>query len=99
VEALEKKTKVVTSQVRDVAGKDSNIFQLLHSCRKGDSDVSHSNFEISPIEESRLLADCKFGTVLQWAKEVLLEAYETRQADVAIRGFQSSIILAHYQVH
>ena len=82
--ALENKTKAVTSRIRDVAGKDSNISQLLHSYRKGDSDVSHSIFEISPTDESRLLSECKFGAVSRWALEVLLNAYEDRQADAAI---------------
>jgi len=89
VEALENKKKAVMSRVRDVADDKSNIFQLLHSCRKGDSDVSYSIFEISPTEESRLFADCKFGAVSQWALEVLLEAYEARQADAAITFYHT----------
>jgi len=88
-EALEKKMTVVTSRVRDVAGDESNIWQLLHSYRKDDSDVSYSIFEISPKDKKRLLARCDFGAVSRWALEVLLEAYEDRQADAAITFYHN----------
>src|SRR5260221_2009650 len=62
VRLLEAK-KVVRSRITGVRSNQSNMVKLLHSTRTGDCDVSHSIFEISPEDESRLLARCKFGSV------------------------------------
>jgi hypothetical protein len=84
-EALEKKKMAVTWRITDVARNGSNISQLLHSFGKGDSDVSHSIFEVSPKkDEKRQLSDCKFGIVSRWAMQVLLTAYEAQKADAAV---------------
>jgi len=89
VGVLETKKEVVMSRIRDVAGKESNISQLLHSTRRGNSDVSHSIFELSPANDKRLLAQCGFGAVSPWALDVLLTEYETQQADAAITFYHS----------
>ena len=72
----------VISRIRDAAAQGVNILRLLRSSRTDDSDVSHSIFKISPKNESRLLAQCEFGTVSRWALDHLLKAYETQQVDV-----------------
>jgi hypothetical protein len=82
IDVLESTKEDVISRIRDVAAQEGDILQLLRSSRTDDSDVSHSIFEISPKNESRLLAQCEFGTVSRWALDHLLKAYETQQADV-----------------
>jgi len=60
--------------------------QLLHSSLTGDSYVAHSIFEISPKDERRLLAQCKFSSVSKWALNCFLEGYEA-QKNVAATDF------------
>jgi len=79
VKLLEAKKEVVRSRIT----KQSNMVQLLYSTLTGDSNVSHSIFEISPKYESRLLAQCKFGSVSRWALKCFLEGYEAQQATAA----------------
>ena len=78
------------SQIRDVAINESKISQLLHSSRRGDSDVSHAIFVISPQTKSRHPAKCKFGAVSRWALDLLLKEYETRW-DNAVAAFYDYI--------
>ena len=88
VEVLETK-EMVMSRIRDVAVKESNISHLVRSTRRGNSDVSHLIFEISPANDKRLLAQCGFGAVSPWALDVLLTEYETQQADAAITFYNT----------
>ena len=69
---------MVMAGIRDVSG---DILKLLCSTRWGDSDVSHSVFEISPRNERPLLAKCEYGAVSLWALDVLLTECEIRRAD------------------
>jgi len=71
------------SQIRDVASRESNISQLLHSFRRGDSDVFHSVFVMFPRNKERLLTQCKFGGVSRWALDELLKRYKPIRADAA----------------
>ena len=82
VNVLERMKKDVMSRIRDVAVQEGDILQLLRSSRTGDSEVSHSIFQISPKDGSRLLAQCELGAVSRWALDHLLEACRTQQADV-----------------
>ena len=81
VNVLERTKKDVMSRIRGIAAQEGDILQLLRSSRTGDSDVSHSIFQISPKNESRLLAQCELGAVSRWALDHLLKAYEIEQAD------------------
>src|SRR5260221_12360883 len=76
VQNLEEKKAVIELRIRDVASEPSNMVQLLNSSRRGDSSVSHSIFEISPTDKSRLLAKCKFSRVSRWALDCFLKSYE-----------------------
>jgi len=78
---MKREKEEVISRIRGVAGKDSNMLQLLRSSRRGDSDVSHSIFVISPKDELRLFAQCEFGAVSRWALDIFLKEYESRRAD------------------
>ena len=78
VNVSKRKMAVAMSGIRDISG---DILQLLCSTRWGDSDISHSVFEISPRNERRLLAQCGFGAVSLWALDVLLTECEIRRAD------------------
>jgi hypothetical protein len=83
---LKENKDAILSQFRTAAHAGSDISQVLNSSRKGDSDVSGSIFEISPINKFRLFAQCNFVPVSRWALDHLLETYETRQAD-AVASF------------
>jgi len=83
VQKLEEKKEGIESRIINVASNHSNMVQVLYSSRRGDDSVSHSIFEISPKDKSRLLAQCKFSYVSKWALDCFLEAYETRQAAAA----------------
>jgi hypothetical protein len=72
------------SQITDVSGDESNISRLVTESRTGGSDVSHSIFQISPIDDERLLAQCNADAVSRWALDVTLEEYEKRTADAAV---------------
>jgi len=54
--------------------------QLLYASRTGDSAVSHSIFEILPIDESRQLAECGFDIVSHWVLRLFMEEYESCEA-------------------
>src|SRR5260221_12912618 len=66
VKKLEETKEAIKSRITDVSSEQSNMVQLLHSSRTGDSSVSHSIFEISPKDELRLLTECKFSYVSEW---------------------------------
>ena len=59
------------------------MVQMLSSSRKGDNGVSHLIFQISPIDNLRLLSQCKFTRVSQWALDNFLEVHEVRHAAAA----------------
>jgi hypothetical protein len=63
----------------------------LVSTAEGDSDVSHSIFEISSADPARLLTDCNLGAVSRWTLERLPASYERRlgQAGAAIMFYRS----------
>jgi len=83
VKKLEETKEATKSRITGVSSKQSNMVQVLNSSRTGDTNVSYLIFEISPKDELRLLAQCKFSYVSQWALGCFLEAYETRQATAA----------------
>ena len=86
--ALESETEKVKSQITYVSGDESNMVQLLKSARTGDSEVSHSIYQISPQDdENRFLTQCSFDAVSRWALNVSLEEYEKRKAGAAIRFY------------
>ena len=82
---IKKNTK---SRIGSVARHESNISQLLHASKSGDSDVSHAVFEISPSDKRRFLSACKFGAVSKWALKFLFKVYETQQADAITTFYQ-----------
>ena len=61
----------------------------MYASRNSDSDVFHSIFQISPTNKLRLLTQCEFGGVSQWALGLLLKAYEDREADATILFYRS----------
>ena len=71
------------SEITAAAEEKGNLLQLLHASRRGGSAVSHTIFVISPTNEERRLTQCAFGAVSRWAFDLLLEHYETQQADAA----------------
>jgi len=73
----------VRSRIRSVDFKKSNILQLVNSSWTGDSAVSHSIFEISPINDFRRLGECGFRTVSRWAFDCFTETYEAQEAHAA----------------
>jgi len=90
------------SQIRDIAVKESNILELLDFSRWGDSDVSRSIFVISPKNDLRLLAPCKFGAGSRWALDLLLKEYTSRRADAVAafyryisRGYETVSLWGH----
>lgn len=87
--SLEASKEKVRGRIRDVATNQSNIAQLMRASRNGDSDVSHSIFQISPKNELRFLAQCNFGCVSRWALGVLLKEYKDREADAPILFYRS----------
>ena len=70
----------VKRRIRSLDSKQSNIFQLVDSSWTGDNAVSHSIFEISPLDEFRRLGDCRFKTVSRWAFDRLMEVYDRQEA-------------------
>jgi len=88
---LERMKKDILAQIRQVAIKQNNIFQLLYSSQAVDSDVSHCVFEIYPQTEERLLNECNFRVVSQWAFEHLLDVYQAQRAD-AVSAFYHYIL-------
>ena len=81
----------VLSRIQKVATHQDNILQLLYSSQAVDSDVSHLVFELSPQTELRLLDQCNFRIVSQWAFERLLEVYQAQRAD-AVSAFYYYIL-------
>jgi len=59
------------------------MVQILNASRTGDLTVSHSIFQIFPINESRLLAECGFDIVSKWAFERFIGSYELQEAHEA----------------
>ena len=74
---------VVESRITSVDFKKANMLQILNASRTGDATVSHSIFQISPKDESRVLAECEFKTVSRWAFERFTGAYELYDAHEA----------------
>ena len=74
--ALEEKKEDVMLQIRNVADSQSNISQLLHSFRRGDSDASHLIYAKFPRNKKRLLTQCEFSVVSSWALDELLKHYK-----------------------
>jgi len=70
---LERMKKDVLSGIRDIAVEETSIPQLLHLAQTGNPDISHAVFQISPKNESQLLAQCNYGAVSQWALDQLLK--------------------------
>ena len=57
------------------------MLQMLNASRTGDKAVSHSIFQISPRKDgSRLLTDCEFTLVSQWAFKHFSGVYERHDA-------------------
>ena len=59
------------------------MVQMLNGSRTGDTTVSHSIFQISPKDNSWLLAECDFTPVSRWAFECFAEVYERYDAHAA----------------
>ena len=68
----------VASRIASIDFKQGNMLQLIDSARTGNSTVSRSIFEISPINESRHLGECGFGIVSRWAFDRSMETYEAQ---------------------
>ena len=83
MQRLENKKAAIVSRIKNVANDDRNMVQMLSSSRTGDNGVSHLIFQISPIDNLRLLSQCKFTRVSQWALDNFLEAHEARHAAAA----------------
>ena len=87
---LDIKRKQTESVIRDTADNWKPILLLLRNTRTGGtrttvSNVSHTVFQIFPPDHDtqRLLSDCHFGTVSDWALRVLLDQYESRESHAA----------------
>src|SRR5438552_408526 len=50
---------------------------------KTQSGISHMVFELSSEDNRRLLGECQIQSASQWTLGLLLQLYETRQADAA----------------
>jgi len=59
------------------------MVQMLDASLTGDKTVSHSIFQISPEDESRYLAGCKFTLVSEWAYKHFAGVYERHDAHAA----------------
>ena len=90
VDVLKMMKEVVMSRIRGLAANESKISRLLHSFERGESDIYHAIFVISPRTKLQLFPQCKFGAVSRWALDLLLKEYETRQAD-AVATFYDDI--------
>ena len=78
----------VKEQITSADFKQSNMLQLLYSSRTGESAVSHSIFQISPIDEFRRLGECGFDTVSRWAFDRFMETYELHEVHMATTFFR-----------
>jgi hypothetical protein len=81
----------IRSEIREKIRSISFTHQLLTLFHETftRSGISHSIFELSPADESRILPDARIGAVSPWALDLLLRQYETRQADAATEFYLS----------
>ena len=93
VTKLNNTKKMVESAITSAAGGD--ILRLLSEAQMGDSDVSHTIFQISPTntdtDTGRLLVNSQCEPVSGWALDLLLRHYEAGKAD-ALADFYSSLV-------
>jgi len=82
---LEDQRVHVSDSITDAVTKAStsdDLMQLLRKTRKGGSNISHTIFQNFPADERRLFSACQYGTVSQWAFDLVLEQYGARKAEV-----------------
>jgi len=97
------KEKISDTQV--VIGKLSRIDEILSMINELQSDASElpgSVFQISPMDRSRILTECRVDAVSQWAFDYLVEQCVERQADAVARFYhqlsgkhQAASLLGH----
>jgi hypothetical protein len=66
----------------------SSAFDILVDTR-GPKGVSHTVFELDPLDEYRSLDGSRVGVVSMWALDKLLSHFEHRQADAAAEFYMA----------
>jgi len=79
---LDKEKGVVVSKITSINYKTENMMQLLHASHTGATDaaISHTIFQISPIDQSWQLSKCEFQVVSDWAFRLFMGEYERHEA-------------------
>jgi hypothetical protein len=83
VGALNAMKVAVMLQITSVDFKQCNISSLVNGSRTGNSDISYSIFDISPINEFRHPIECRIGIVSRWAFDHFMETYEAQKGHAA----------------
>ena len=71
--------------------KEGQTSRYLYPTNAESSHVSHTIFELSSTSEGRRLGDCQIGAASPWTLDLLLQAWETAQADAAADFYHSVV--------